>query len=242
MALALLALGCASRSPYLAPAPAGEPPNSAVAVYSETPILIDGLANDAVWDESQAFKLVHAVRGSQAKYTTTVQIAWDQKALYLFFHCTDPDIWGNMLKHDDYLWEEEVVEAFIDPDNDRKQYYEFEYSPLGIAFDAHIEAFPTKENIPQFLKYNAKGMQTAVCVNGTLNKRDDKDKYWNCEVAIPWKAFKESGGRMPVAGSGWGMNFFRCDLSGKRGEYQAWGTVRGSFHQSDRFGQVIFRK
>lgn len=198
--------------------------------------------DDPGWAAAQPVVLVHATRGTPARHPTTVRAAWDDRALYLFFTCVDPDIWRTLTEHDDKLWEEEVVEAFIDPDNDGRNYLEIEVSPGNVTFDARIESFPTPRNIPVFARFEAEGLETAVQVRGTLDDRDDHDEGWDCEIAIPWRAFPETGGRPPKAGSAWSANFFRCDHSRGRGEYQAWSTVEGSFHAPERFGLLVFVK
>ncbi|MBE7561134.1 carbohydrate-binding family 9-like protein [bacterium] len=194
---------------------------------------------ESVWKQCTPILLNALERRGQSN--TDVRIAWGREAMYLFFTCADPDVWGTLSEHDGKLWEEEVVEAFIDADNDGLDYVEIEVSPRNVTFDAWITRFPpTREEIPIFARYEAVGMRTAVVVHGTLEDRSDRDEGWDCEIAIPWSAFEETGGRPPKAGSAWSGNFFRCDLSHGQGEYQAWIPVRGSFHQPDRFGNIVF--
>ncbi len=239
--LGAMAAGCGAGRGYPAPAPARAAGTELAAPRARERMQVDGRDHEAVWKRAPAVALAHATRGAAVLHPTTVRAAWDARALHLFFTCADPDIWGTLSRHDDKLWEEEVVEAFIDSGNDGKDYIEIEVSPRNVTFDASIESFPpTRENIPIYARFEAVGMKTAVVVRGTLDDRDDVDQGWDCEIAIPWSAFAETRGRPPRPGSAWSGNFFRCDLSNGRGEYQAWNTVRGSFHQPERFGRVVF--
>ena len=45
------------------------------------------------------------------------------------FEVTDPNPWHTMTKKDEHLWDEEVVEIFIDPNNSGRDYYELEINP-----------------------------------------------------------------------------------------------------------------
>ena len=80
---------------------------------------------------------------------TQATVAWDGTNLYIAFACVDPEPWGTMMQHDQHLWNEEVVEVFLDPDGDGQNYPELEVSPHNVVVDKHGGelTFETEEGV-----------------------------------------------------------------------------------------------
>ena len=87
-----------------------------------------------------------------------------------------------------------------------------------------------------------KGLKTAVHVNGTLNQRDDKDRSWVVEMAIP--AAEVPGAKQPLkAGHSWRANLFRFDhpAGQKRQDAASFSPpIVPDFHALDAFGTIRF--
>ncbi len=92
-------------------------------------------------------------------------------------------------------------------------------------------------------------IQVAVKVEGTVNRRDDTDRSWTVEMAIPVGDLAPAPGvGKPGAeareGAVWRINFYRNERSGDRpgdrGELQAWAPVQGDFHAPALFGRAVF--
>jgi hypothetical protein len=87
-----------------------------------------------------------------------------------------------------------------------------------------------------------------VTVDGTLNKRDDKDRGWTVEVALPLEDVKgmDTSAALPrlppKPGDVWRINMFRLDQpEGKPQEASAWSPpLVGDFHALGRFGELVF--
>ena len=84
-------------------------------------------------------------------------------------------------------------------------------------------------------------------VDGTLNKREDQDKGWTVELAIPLEDVKgmddKSALKLPPApGDVWRINMFRMDMpQGKPQQAAGWSPpMVGDFHALDRFGELVF--
>jgi hypothetical protein len=151
-------------------------------------IKIDGKLDEAAWKKamrSPAF--VDIVSGGRARLMTTVQALWDDKNLYLAFTCQDNDIWSTLKKRDDKLWTQEAVEIFIDANGDKKDYIELQINPQGAIFDSYLPSYRKNDN-----GWNSQ-MKVAVKVDGTVDKRGDKDKSWVVELALPLKDAKGKG-------------------------------------------------
>jgi hypothetical protein len=89
-------------------------------------------------------------------------------------------------------------------------------------------------------------MKAGVNIEGTLNKRDDEDKRWTVELAIPLDAArgkeKEMKNVPPKVGTEWRVNFFRMDQpNGRPQSGTGWSApMVGDFHALDKFGVLVF--
>jgi hypothetical protein len=218
------------------------PKKRLVAWKTKKPMKIDGLLKEEAWSQAAGTgPFVETMKGEPVADKTEVKAVWDDKFLYLSFQCQDQDVWSSLKKRDDQLWTQEVVEAFIDANADQKDYIELQVNPNGAIFDSYLPAYRKNQN-----EWNSK-MKAAVKVEGTLNKREDKDQGWTVEMAIPWSDVK---GRAPGAretappkfGDLYRVNFFRFDFpQGKQAIASAWSPpLVGDFHVLDKFGELVF--
>jgi hypothetical protein len=93
--------------------------------------------------------------------------------------------------------------------------------------------------------WNSK-MNVKVHVDGTLNKRDDQDKGWTVEMAIPLEDVrgmdKNAAKLPPTPGDTWRINMFRMDVpASKQQQASGWSPpMVGDFHALDKFGDLVF--
>jgi hypothetical protein len=92
----------------------------------------------APWAECVRLFLVDSVSGRKPRWGTEVRLGWEDYALHGLFLCQDPDPWATKTTRDDSLWEEEVVEIFINPFGDPVSYFEIEINPLNTVTDVFI--------------------------------------------------------------------------------------------------------
>jgi hypothetical protein len=85
------------------------------------------------------------------------------------------------------------------------------------------------------------GLQTAAAVDGTLNQRDDQDRGYVVEMAIP-VAEVPGAANPPKNGDSWRVNLFRWDWPKDEKQQAAAFSppVVGDFHALDRFGHLRF--
>lgn len=218
--------------------------------------VIDGGGDDAAWAAAEAVRLVDVriLAGREHPHATEVRLTWDAEALYVLFTASDPDVWSTLSERDDPLYNEEVVELFLDPDGDGLNYAEIEINPLNTVFDLLV----TKalggggQGRPE---WSPEGLRSAVRVNGTLNAPGDADEGWVTEIALPWAALRSDlidvpGDRPlpPDPGDRWRANLYRYErprtaagVASGDIEYSAWSPVgRVDFHVPERFGVVAF--
>lgn len=214
-----------------------------VAMKTEKPVKVDGKLEEAVWKQAPATgPFTDAYNGSDLPYQTRAQAAWDQEYLYLAFECPDTDVFSQMKERDDKLWVQDAVEVFIDANRDGQDYLELQVSPQGVIFDSY---FPRHRQGQA--DFNS-GLKAAVDVQGTLNRRDDMDKRWIVEMALPFKDAKGRGeyplSLPPKVGDVWRVNLLRVDVSkGVPQRAGAWSPpLSGDFHTLSAFGELAFMK
>jgi len=212
---------------------------------------LDGKLDDAVWHDAPSTGVfTNTMNGSPADQKTEAKLLWDGKFLYVAFDNQDTDIWANLTKRDDKLWTQEADELMIDADGNGKTYVELQVAPNGNVFDTYLPEYRKYEDSidPKAKPYswNSK-LQAKVAVDGTLNKREDKDKVWTVEMAIPLEDVKgldkASAVKIPPAvGDKWRINMFRMDQpQGKPQQASGWSPpMVGDFHALDKFGDLVF--
>lgn len=202
--------------------------------------VIDGKLDDAAWKLAPEVTFVMSCTAEPATKRTTARMCWDDECLYIGFDSVDTDIFATMTNHDDPIYREEVVEAFINPNCDLMHYYEINLNPRNVIFDAYIVNTGTGPGDGTDFGWTCEGLRTAVCVDGTLDNRADTDRGWTAEYAIPFAALKRG---TPKPGERWRVNLYRIDLEPEPREFQAWSptlTPKPAFHIPRRFGTLFF--
>jgi hypothetical protein len=248
VALALFVLVTLSIDPpsRLAGRPVHEDvPTAAACRVAEGAIVVDGVLDEPAWAGAQrlgpfernAPDSVENRIAEDAKVPlqrTFARLAWDERALYVAFDVEDRDVWARDASRDDpRLPGDEVVEVFVDPDGDEVTYYEFEWSPAGVAYDLfnYIPSSPADFNPwAQFVglaDWDARDVVCKIAARGTLDVVADwesagaldEDGGFTAEIAIPWRVFRTTTtpytttrGRLPPApGERWRIGLYRVE-------------------------------
>jgi hypothetical protein len=182
----------------------------------------------ATWAECLPQLLRENVTEDAPLQETRVSVAWHRTELRVLFVCTDSRPWATITQRDGALWEEEVVEVFIDPVGDGASYFEFEVNPLNTVLDLVMRR--VRSGYRRDFAWDCEGLQTAVLTTSI---------GWNAAFAIPFAAIAADA---PQSGSVWRVNFFRIDRpSGRPRELSAWSPTRlATFHAPERFGVLRF--
>ena len=112
-----------------------------------SPITIDGALDEPTWKHAEQMQLVETVTGDEPRYPTVVRALWDDRYLYVGFEAEDPYIWGTLKNRDEPLWDEEVVEVFLDDDCNEWSFLEFEVSPNNVIVD--LAVLPARRQEPR---------------------------------------------------------------------------------------------
>lgn len=200
-------------------------------------IRVDGRLDEASWARAPSIRdFRHIYDPSRtSRFPTQAALVWDDANLYVAFDSTDPDPWGTMTQRDDRLWEEEVVEVFLDPDGDGLNYAELEVSPNNVVVDLLIPR--PRADVNESLRWDIDGLRTAVA---------HRPGAWTVEIAIPWAGLGATGlAGPPREGDEWRAGLYRIKRPrGETGadEFLAWSVTHGErgFHDPERFGYLRF--
>ncbi len=206
------------------------------------PIIIDGVLNEPVWSRIEPVGQFRRVLGDGLPaLATELKLCWDDRFLYFGWTAIDTNIWGTYRQHDDPVYNEEVVESFICSSGDLTRYFEFNWSPHNVIFDAKIQIPENGDRtyMKADVEWVCEGMQSAVTVFGKIDDPSVVDEKWIVESAIPFAQIGRKQ-RAPVDGEEWRANFYRIDREGE-GEYSCWSpALCPSFHTPMRFGRLVF--
>jgi len=210
-------------------------------------IVIDGILDEDVWAQTlPTINFVILGDNQNAPNTATwAKMLWDENYLYVGFYCQDVHVWATYQDRDDPLYKEDVVEVYIDPDADGKNYLEVEVNPLNTIFDLWLTK-PWSEGGQGNTVWTMDGLSTAITVAGTVSNNSDQDTSWICEMALPFSEMQFAANTMnfpPLEGENWRFNMYRFDrssTSGSNGEATGWSQTSGGQHEPQNFGAIHF--
>lgn len=180
------------------------------------------------WESVEPAFFRDTATGHPPQQATWVKIAWTEREFHILFKSWDTHAWATKTSRDDLLYEEEVVEVFLDPVGDFAGYFEIEVNPLNTVCDLVLRR--TSTGYRKSFAWHCEGLRTAVEL--------DQD-FWRTEITIPWASL---GSIEPAPGRPWRANFCRIDRpENSPRELTAWSpTGRPLFHVPPRFGWLDF--
>lgn len=221
---------------------------------------IDGRLDELSWQKAETLSFVVSADPSEKVASYPGKLAakwcWDDDNWYVAFIFDTPDI--NAPKNDkkDWRsWQDDAVEIFIDPDGDTRDYYGLEITPRGYVLDYIAPGGYTLWSNQSPGKINKAWdfdhLEFGIVIDGTLDKRDDTDTRWICEIAIPWTSLSQvpGGGKRPVTNTVWRVNLLANDFLPPKGKQyielmwsQCYDLNQPTyvFHEPRRFGEVVF--
>lgn len=209
---------------------------------TETPINVDGILSESVWLKTPSYSLRNNLTGESipdSTFSTYTKICYDDKNLYIAFICQDKDIYSTFTEHDQHLWEDEVVEVFIDVDDKITTYVEIEVAPTNIYFDSYI-VDTLNIDMEETTKFELAGFKSSVKADGTINQREDEDREWVVEMAIPFSSIAKDYNPKKLISTKWKINFYRIDNDADGPVFYAYFPTYGRFHRPSVFGVLQF--
>ncbi len=157
-------------------------------------ITIDGQLLESAWQGQSNFEYFTQIKplpGQDSKSRTSVQLIYDQEAVYFAFYCEDPtDSISKVLSlRDDYNPNCDIIGIFLDTYNDNQNGFYFGITSRGVQLDAKILANDYNDKL-NLVWHSA----VQVVENG-----------WVAEIRIPYSALRFPQKEV----QDWGVNFGR---------------------------------
>lgn len=218
--------------------------------WTDSPIELDGLAKEKVWETAEAFILPYSFwthsgmtthLNGKPSVSTRCRFLWDDQYLYYFAELEDDDIYANVTTPDGPVWNDDVLELFLKPRVDDKKYYELNVNAANTRYDGYYPSRGSGSSA-RLAKTKPFNWRTAVHLDGTLNNYDDEDKGWSVEGRIPWSDLEPTGGK-PKAGDEWKFAFSRWSYSKSQEFNEAMSTTpldQTSLHRYEAFATLHF--
>ena len=178
---------------------------------------------------SPAWLETPAIEWGPERYRTRFQARWDAGALHVRFDAVDAAPWHTMTRRDDHIWEEEVVEIFLDADGSGHNYAELEINPVNVVCDLRV-ATPWPK-LKSLTEWDWAGLETAV---EPLKDPHGTVEGWTALGRLPWAGLRSlyplegAVALPPEAATAWRFNVFRIKRPGGPGDPNA-GVVYAAF-------------
>jgi hypothetical protein len=196
-------------------------------------------ADDAAWAD------VPAIDWGPSPWVTRFRGVSTPAALLLRFDVYDDKPWHTMTRRDEHIWEEEVVEIFLDPDRTGLNYYELEINPVNVLCDlVVVKPWPELHSDPA---WDFAGVETGVVPYRGEHAGPDG---WTATARLPWQGFRALPTRAPLppkAGDKWRFNLYRTQRPPGPARphddviHAAWSPTGGpSFHVPAAFRDFVF--
>lgn len=240
-------------------------PSNYVCYQTNNAINIDGQLNEMDWQQATTTNDFVDIEGDlkpKPPLKSNAKLLWNKDYLYIAMIMEEPHIWATLKDRDAVIFQDDAIEVFIDPDGDGHQYCELQVNAFNAIWDLLLsKPYRIGKGPHANTNWNITGLQTAVSLNGTLNKPDDEDEAWTVEMAIPWNAMKKitNTHSPPKNGDQWRMNLSRVDWlmdenentykkqikqnskKPKQEQYYVWSPQgRVALHQPETWGYVQF--
>ena len=174
-------------------------------------------------------------------YESRLKLLYSPKGIYALFDGTDEKLTVSNLADFDNLWEEDVFEIFLWPDEKQTIYFEYEISPLGKELPILVPNLNGK-----FLGWRpwhyegGRKTRKATAISGGKAEPGSVANRWTAEIFIPYALLEPLQNVPPKPGTHWRANFYRVDYDDKKTTAWSWVPVGPSFHEYQKFGTLLF--
>ncbi|WP_347053445.1 carbohydrate-binding family 9-like protein [Flavobacterium olei] len=198
-------------------------------------IVVDGDLSE--WSNFLGPFVVHNSGEKSIQYTF-VSLSWNNENLFIAYKCTDSKIIGKTQPKDSPIfYTDDLVEIFLDPDGDGKNYLEVGVNAFSTNYDLLLKCIsPECGGWKTQLDFDINDIEAVSKIN---------PEGYTVEIKIPFSSLekiKNGGFTTPKAGTKWRGNTFRIDY-GNTTEYtalQPYKTKKFGFHQPQEFAVFEF--
>jgi len=174
-------------------------------------------------------------------YQTRVKTLYSKTGLYVLMEAEDRTLTATMKEDFLDLWNEDVFEFFLWPDERYTVYFEYEISPLGYELPILIPNFEGKFLGWRPWHYEGKRKtQKATTAIGGPKESGAHVTGWKAEVFVPYDLLRPLQNVPPQPGTRWRANFYRMDYDDGKNTGWDWSRVGAGFHEFNKFGTLVF--
>jgi len=202
---------------------------------------VTGRGDSRAWEKARWEPLHLRSAEGRDEQPTRVKVLYSSTGLYVLMDAVDTTVTATMNADFLDLWNEDVFEFFLWPDERQPVYFEYEISPLGFELPILIPNFDGK--FLGWRPWHYDGPRTtrkATSTTGGPKQSGAKITGWKAEVFMPFDLLTPLQNVPPKPGTRWRANFYRVDYDGGRSTSWDWARVGPSFHEFRKFGTLIF--
>jgi len=200
---------------------------------------ITGDGSSIQWNSARWITLI--VEGTSDSFLKTkTKVLYSETGIYFLFYCEDKKLTSTMKADNLNLYEEDVVEVFLWPDENFPVYFEYELSPYN--YELPIIVPNKKGSFLGWLPWHYEGERRtrhATSIERENNKSDSPVTSWFAEFFIPYKLLNPLILKPPVPGEKWRANLYRIDYDNGILPF-SWQKTEKTFHEYGKFGTFIF--
>jgi hypothetical protein len=201
---------------------------------------VTGAGEEAAWRQAE-WVMLRRRQPDGHSYDTRFKTMYSGSGMYFLIDGSDRTLTSTMSEDFMDLWNEDVFEVFLWPDERYPAYFEYEISPLNRELPILIPNFGG-----QFLGWRPwhyerdRLTRKATSVTGGSKQPHAAIAGWRAEFFIPYALLRPLQNVPPKPGTRWRANVYRMDYDdGKRTQWE-WAHVDTSFHEYERFGELVF--
>ncbi len=205
---------------------------------SKTPdFTIDGSGSASAWGKTEWLSLLRQ-SSTGASYSTKAKLLYSDNGIYGLFDCEDKKLCNTMQGDFLHLWEEDVVEIFLQPEAARAAYFEYELSPAN--FELPLIIFNADGKLNSWVPFLYEDHMKTTHATSTRYENDNQVAGWTAEFYIPFALMQPILRDTPVSGTIWKGNLYRIDYD--EGEsLNSWCATTVNFHEPEKFGWLRFQ-
>lgn len=200
---------------------------------------INGSGCSEKWNKVEWLVIPQRISSGKALYTK-MKILHSSEGLYFLFSCEDKKLTATMNADFMDIWNEDVVEIFLLPNEQYPVYFEYEISPFNYELPILIsnEQGDLVRWMPFHYDYDRKTHHFTT-IQGGEKKSNAMISGWIAEFFIPYKLLRPLINSLPKPGSVWRANFCRIDYDDSVSKW-SWQLTNKTFHEFKKFGFLMF--
>lgn len=181
---------------------------------------------------------VSSLPDKDIQYKTEFKILYSDSGIYCLFRCEDSVVTATHKADFTELYNEDVVEVFLQPDAIAPVYFEYELSPLNFELPLLIQN--NEGRFAAWLPYMYQGERRVQHAVHTGDTNEKTNRFtWTAEMFIPYTLIAPMKNVPPQKGMQWRANFYRIDYD-RNPVYSSWQLTKQSYHDPEKFGVLVF--